>query len=56
MQRIKQLKVQPPNDPEMPEFLQKYQETAMMTHSDIGSLGMPEGTGTAVVGGDFSLH
>ena len=38
----------------MPEFLQKYQETTMLTHSDIGSQGIPEGAGTAVIGGDFS--
>ena len=26
----------------------------MLTHSDIGSVGVPEGAGTAVIGGNFS--
>lgn len=54
MQRIKQEKVRPADDPDMPEFLQKYQETTMLTHSDVRSPSIPEGAGTAVIGGDFS--
>lgn len=50
---IKQQKVEPAKDPEMPAFLAKYQETAMLTHSDIQSQATPYGAGTAVVGGDF---
>jgi len=26
----------------------------MITHSEVGSVGVPEGAGTAVIGGDFS--
>ena len=56
MQRIKQEKVRPADDPDMPDFLQKFQEMTMLTHSDIRSASLPEGAGTAVVGGDFSQH
>ena len=35
MEQVKQQKVIPAKDPEVPDFLKKYQESAQVTHSDV---------------------